>query len=310
MRKALTEIRELRAKVSNLEGARSEPIAVIGMGCRFPGAPDPAAFWDLLARGVDAVTEVPKDRWDMDAYYDPDPDKPGKVYTKAGAFLKEIEGFDPGFFGISPREAASMDPQQRLLLEVSWEALENAGVAPERLQNSDVGVFVGIGATDHNERAALQGPAVIDAYNGTGASNSVASGRLSYLLGVRGPSLAVDTACSSSLASVHLAVESLRSRESDIALAGGVSLMMAPDSYVTLSKARMLSPDGRCKTFDASANGYERPESQWTVERPHGAERPRAASVDPPGFAERRHRAHRCRIRRSAWDRHGGRRSH
>jgi myxalamid-type polyketide synthase MxaB len=260
MRKALTEIRELRTKVSSMEGARSEPIAVIGMGCRFPSAPDPAAFWDLLVHGVDAVTEVPRDRWDMDAYYDPDPDKPGKVYTKAGAFLKEIEGFDPGFFGISPREAASMDPQQRLLLEVSWEALENAGVAPERLQNSPVGVFVGIGATDHNERAALQGPAVIDAYNGTGASNSVASGRLSYLLGVRGPSLAVDTACSSSLASVHLAVESLRSRESDIALAGGVSLMMAPDSYVTLSKARMLSPDGRCKTFDASANGYVRGE--------------------------------------------------
>jgi acyl transferase domain-containing protein len=148
MKRALVEIRELRAKLERLERTRNEPIAVVGVGCRFPGADDPAAFWDLLVLGVDAVTEVPKDRWDMDAYYDPDPDKPGKAYTKAGAFLKEIEGFCSAFFGISPREAASMDPQQRLLLEVSWEALENAALVPGQMQNRPVGVFVGMGATD------------------------------------------------------------------------------------------------------------------------------------------------------------------
>jgi myxalamid-type polyketide synthase MxaB len=260
MKKALLEIRELRARLDGLEHPKTEPVAVIGMGCRFPGAPDPSAFWDLLRRGVDAVTEVPNDRWNIDDYYDPDPDKPGKMYTRWGGFLKEIDGFSPAFFGISPREAASMDPQQRLLLEVSWEALENAAVAPERLQNGSVGVFVGIGATDYSELEVLQGPAAIDPYNGTGTSFSVASGRLSYLLGVRGPSLALDTACSSSLTAVHLAVVSLRNRESDIALAAGVNLMMSPDSLVSLCKARMLSPDGRCKTFDASANGYVRGE--------------------------------------------------
>jgi myxalamid-type polyketide synthase MxaB len=260
MKKALVEIRELRAKLSNLEQARTEPIAVIGMGCRFPGAADPAAFWDLLARGQDAISEIPKDRWDIDEFYDPDPEKPGKMYTRWGGFLKEVDRFSPGFFGISPREAASMDPQQRLLLEVSWEALERAAVPPERLQNSQVGVFVGVGATDYSELEVLLGPAAIDPYNGTGTSFSVASGRLSYLLGVRGPSLSLDTACSSSLAAVHLAVLSLRNRESDIALAGGVNLVGSPDSFVSLCKARMLSPDGRCKTFDASANGYVRSE--------------------------------------------------
>jgi acyl transferase domain-containing protein len=260
MKKALLEIRELRAKLDRLERSGNEPIAVVGMGCRFPGAPDPAAFWDLLSRGEDAVAEVPKDRWDIDEFYDPDPEKPGKMYTRWGDFLKEIDGFSPAFFGISPREAAAMDPQQRLLLEVSWEALENAAIAVERLQNCQVGVFVGVGATDYSELEVLQGPAAINAYNGTGTSFSVASDRLSYLLGVRGPSLALDTACSSSLASVHLAVVSLRNRESDIALAGGVNLMMSPDSIVSLCKARMLSPDGRCKTFDASANGYVRGE--------------------------------------------------
>jgi myxalamid-type polyketide synthase MxaB len=260
MKKALVEIRELRAKLSGLENARTEPIAVIGMGCRFPGAPDPAAFWELLAGGVDAITEVPKDRWDIDEFYDLDPEKPGKMYTRWGGFLKEVDRFSPSFFGISPREAASMDPQQRLLLEVTWEALENAGTAVERLQNSQVGVFVGIGATDYSEVEVLQGPETIDPYNGTGQSFCVAAGRLSYALGVRGPCMALDTACSTSLVAVHLAVVSLRNRESDIALAGGVNLIASPESFVSLCKARMLSPDGRCKTFDAGANGYVRSE--------------------------------------------------
>ena len=261
MKKALREIRDLRAKLDVLERAKAEPIAVVGMACRFPGGVDsPAAFWDLLARGGDAITEVPKDRWDIDAYFDADQDAPGKMYTKWGGFIEDIDKFSPAFFGISPREAASMDPQQRLLLEVSWQALENAGAAPERLLNRQVGVFVGIGATDYNELEVMQGTGAIDPYNGTGGSHSVAAGRLSYFLGVRGPSVAVDTACSSSLASVHLAVGSLRNGESDFALAGGVNLMMSPDSLVSLCKARMLSPDGRCRTFDASANGYVRGE--------------------------------------------------
>jgi myxalamid-type polyketide synthase MxaB len=260
MKKALREIRELRARLDRSEGARSEPVAVIGMGCRFPGAPDPAAFWELLRRGGDAISEVPADRWDIDAYYDPDPGKPGMMYTRWGGFLKEIDGFSPAFFGISPREAASMDPQQRLLLEVTWEALETAAVVPERLQNGRVGLFVGAGATDYCELMVMQGPTAIDPYNGTGSAFSVNSGRLSYFLGVQGPSLSLDTACSSSLAAVHLAVLSLRNRESDLALAGGVNMIASPDSFVSLCKARMLSPDGRCKTFDAAANGYVRAE--------------------------------------------------
>ncbi|HLJ19181.1 MAG TPA: beta-ketoacyl synthase N-terminal-like domain-containing protein, partial [Stellaceae bacterium] len=260
MKKALQEIRELRAKVDNLEHGKSAPIAVIGMACRFPGADGPAAFWDLLSRGGDAITEIPRERWDVDAYFDPNPDAPGKMYTRWGGFLTDIDQFSPAFFGIAPREAASMDPQQRLLLEVSWQALENAGAPPQRLSSRQVGVFIGIGATDYGELEVMQGPGAIDPYNGTGSSHSVAAGRLSYLLGVRGPSLAIDTACSSSLASLHLAVGSLRNGESDVALAGGVNLTLSPDSLVTLCKARMLSPDGRCKTFDASANGYVRGE--------------------------------------------------
>src|SRR5579872_812425 len=260
MKKALQEIRELRAKVDNLEHGKSAPIAVIGMACRFPGADGPAAFWDLLSRGGDAITEIPRERWDVDAYFDPNPDAPGKMYTRWGGFLTDIDQFSPAFFGIAPREAASVDPQQRLLLEVSWQALENAGAPPQRLSSRQVGVFIGIGATDYGELEVMQGPGAIDPYNGTGSSHSVAAGRLSYLLGVRGPSLAIDTACSSSLASLHLAVGSLRNGESDVALAGGVNLTLSPDSLVTLCKARMLSPDGRCKTFDASANGYVRGE--------------------------------------------------
>ena len=260
MRSALREIRNLRARLVGLERDRSEPIAIVGMACRFPGAENAAAFWDLLAEGRDAITEVPKERWDVEAYFDPDPEKPGKMYSRWGGFIDDIENFSPSFFGIAPREASNMDPQQRLLLEIAWRALENAGAPPERLSNRRVGVFVGVGASDYSELSVKQGVGSIDPFNGTGSSHSVAAGRLSYFLGVRGPSLAVDTACSSSLAAVHLAVTSLREGESDLCLAGGVNLMMSPDSLITLSKARMLSPDGRCRTFDASANGYVRGE--------------------------------------------------
>ncbi len=259
MKRALREIRELRTKVDDLERAGSEPIAIVGMACRFPGAKNLGAFWDLLARGGDAVGEVPKERWDIADYYDPDPDAAGKMYTKWGGFLEGIDQFSPEFFGIAPREAMFMDPQQRLLLEVGWEALENAAIVPERLLHSQVGVFVGLGTTDYGDLQVQQDGAN-DAYNGTGGSHSVAAGRLSYVLGVRGPSLAVDSACSSSLAAIHLGVTSLRNRESDLVLAGGVNISLSPEVNVSLCKARMLSPDGRCKTFDSGANGYVRGE--------------------------------------------------
>jgi myxalamid-type polyketide synthase MxaB len=237
-----------------------EPIAVVGMACRFPGGANPDDFWDFLARGGDAIREIPADRWDVDAYYDPDPDAKGKMYTRSGAFIPDFDQFSASFFGISPREAQFMDPQQRQLLEVHWEALENAGIVPQRLATQQVGVFVGIGTTDYGDMLAARGPIGSDAYSGTGGSHAAAAGRLSYLLGVRGPSLAIDTACSSSLVTVHLAMISLRSGESDLALASGITLNFSPEVFVSLCKARMLSPDGRCKVFDASANGYVRGE--------------------------------------------------
>jgi acyl transferase domain-containing protein/NADPH:quinone reductase-like Zn-dependent oxidoreductase/acyl carrier protein/SAM-dependent methyltransferase len=244
-----------------------EPIAVIGLGCRFPGgATDPESFWRLLRDGVDAITEIPRDRWDIDAYYDPLPDAPGKMYTRHGGFLEDVDKFDAQFFGISPREAVGMDPQQRLLLEASWEALEHAGQAPDRLMGTRTGVFVGIGGVDYSY-LSLKGddPARFDAYFGTGNALSVAAGRLSYILGLRGPSLSVDTACSASLVAVHLACQSLRNGECTLALAGGVNAILSPEATINFCRARMLAIDGRCKTFDASADGYVRGEGAGVV---------------------------------------------
>jgi len=237
----------------------NEPIAIIGMSCRFPGGVDsPEAFWQLLNDGVDAITEVPLERWNIEHYYDPNPDAPGKVSSRDGGFLSDIARFDAPFFGISPREAQSLDPQQRLLLEVSWEAIERANIVPEQLFNSLSGVFIGIGSSDYLNR--LSTSEMPQAYWGTGNAPSAATGRLSYILGLTGPNLAVETACSSSLVSVHLACQSLRQRECHLALAGGVNLILSPRLSVVFSQAKMLSPDGRCKTFDASANGYVRGE--------------------------------------------------
>ncbi len=242
--------------------AEAEPVAVIGIGCRFPGARSPEALWALLRDGVDAVGVVPPDRWDVDAFYSGGEVRPGKINTRWGGFLEEVDRFDPAFFNLSPREAEQIDPQQRLLLEVGWEALEHAGVAPSSLAGRPVGVFVGISNSDYNRlRPAGQG----DAYSGTGSALSVAAGRLAYLLDLRGPALALDTACSSSLVAVHLACESLRLGECDMALAGGVNLILAPDVSVMLAQAHMLSPDGRCRTFDAGANGYVRGEGCGVV---------------------------------------------
>jgi len=189
VKRAILELRDMRSRMEALERAKTEPIAVIGMGCRIPGcAEGPGAFWALLSGGVDAIREVPADRWDVDAWYDADPEAPGKIYSRHGGFLDGIDRFDPTFFGISPREAAGIDPQQRLLLEVAWEALEHAGVAPPSLMGSRTGVFVGLGTDDYLLRQIQRNdPAAIDAYLGTGTSHSVASGRLAYVLGLQGP---------------------------------------------------------------------------------------------------------------------------
>ncbi|SCL23249.1 Acyl transferase domain-containing protein [Micromonospora pallida] len=257
---------DLQKRLEAQKRSAPEPIAVVGVGCRFPGGVDsPAAYWDVLSQGVDAVGEVPADRWDVDAFFDADPDVPGKMYTRAGHFVAGVDGFDAGFFGVSPREAVSLDPQQRLLLEVAWAALEDAGQVPARLTGSRTGVFVGIGTDDYSLLLRSAGPASMDAYTGTGNAFSVAAGRLSYLLGLQGPSMAVDTACSSSLVAVHLACRSLRSGESDLALAGGVHLVLTPEGTIYLSRTKALSADGRCKTFDASADGYGRGEGCGVV---------------------------------------------
>lgn len=243
---------------------QAEPIAIIGIGCRFPGANDPVAFRQLLRDGVDAITEVPADRFDLDAFYDPDPQAPGKISTRWGGFLDQVDRFDAHFFGVSPREAARMDPQQRLLLEVAWEALEDGGQVRERLAGSQVGVFIGISNNDYG-RMQLSDPYRIDAYAGTGNALSIAANRLSYLFDFRGPSIAIDTACSSSLVAVYLACRSLQSGESTLALAGGVNLILAPTLTINFSKAGVMAPDGRCKAFDARANGYVRSEGAGVV---------------------------------------------
>ncbi|NER47833.1 MAG: alpha/beta fold hydrolase [Symploca sp. SIO1A3] len=259
MKKALLELRETREQLQILEGAKSESIAIIGMSCRFPkGVNSPETFWHMLFNRVDGITEVPRNRWNIDDYYDPDPDATRKIYTREGGFLAQVDSFDASFFGISPREAQNLDPQQRLLLEVSWEALERAHQVPENLFNSLTGVFIGICGNDYSHK--LSESDTPNSYWGTGNAASVAAGRLSYVLGLKGPSLAVDTACSSSLVSIHLACQSLRQRECHLALAGGVNLMLSPRVSVIFSRARMLSVDGRCKTFDAAANGYVRGE--------------------------------------------------
>ncbi|NEQ05932.1 MAG: SDR family NAD(P)-dependent oxidoreductase [Moorea sp. SIO4E2] len=259
LQKALIALKDARSKLEKYEAQSKEPIAIIGMSCRFPGGVNsPEAFWQLLHDGVDAIAEVPLARWNIDDYYDPSPDAPGKLYTRDGGFISHIDRFDAPFFGISPREAQSLDPQQRLLLEVSWEAIERANIVPDKLFNSLTGVFIGIGSNDYlNQLATCEMP---QAYWGTGNVPSAATGRLSYILGLTGPNLAVETACSSSLVSVHLACQSLRQRECHMALAGGVNLLLSPELSIVFSKAKMLSPDGRCKTFDASANGYVRGE--------------------------------------------------
>lgn len=254
-------VKSMRAKLIEHEYARHEPIAVVGMACRFPGAPKLDDYWRLLLQGTDAVTEIPSNRWDVNKFYSPELNTPGKMYTKAGGFVLNPADFDPGFFGISPREATSMDPQQRLLLELAWESLENAKIPPSSLRETSTGVFVGISTNDYLQLGCLHADRKqIDAYSGTGSAASIAAGRLSYQFGFLGPTLTVDTACSSSLVATHLACNALRNGECQTALVGGVNLMLAPDTTIYFCKVRALSIDGRCKSFDATADGYVRGE--------------------------------------------------
>lgn len=258
----LRALKQARTQLEAAEQKKTEPIAIIGIGCRFPGGVnDPQTFWHLLQNGIDAISKIPPQRWDVEHYYHPDPNTPGKMYTRDGGFLDQVDSFDSQFFGISPREVVNMDPQQRLLLEVSWEALENAGIAPERLQGSKTGVFMGIGFEDYSRFHLNSGDSTwIDAYSSLGNTRSIAAGRLSYVLGLQGPSLFLDTSCSSSSLGVHLACQSLRLGESDLALAGGVNLILSPEPTIAFCKLKALAADGRCKTFDATADGYTRGE--------------------------------------------------
>ncbi|MEV8038086.1 beta-ketoacyl synthase N-terminal-like domain-containing protein [Streptomyces sp. NPDC086182] len=259
LKDSLGTIRSLRARVQEL--SRPQPLAVIGLSCRLPGGGTPEEFWQSLADGRDSTSRFPEERHSVAGFYNPDPDHPGTAYTLSGNFLDgPVDAFDPTVFGISPREAAGMDPQQRLVLELAWEAMENACLPPSELEGSRVGVFLGASTSDYVRMRQQKGSmADVDAYQLIGEPSFLA-GRISYTFGFQGPSMVIDTACSSSLVALEQAVLSLRSGACDTALVGGVNLMLSPYGFVLVSKLRALSPDGRCKTFDAAADGYARGE--------------------------------------------------
>ncbi|MEM6980894.1 MAG: polyketide synthase, partial [Planctomycetota bacterium] len=251
----------LQARLQS-QSAPPEPIAVVGMSCRFPGAPNLDAYWELISGGIDGTSDIPLDRFDIDALYDPSGQTAGKMSVRRAGLVSGIDQFDPQFFGISPREAARMDPQQRLLLEVAWESLEIGGIDARQIADTDASMFVGIGGTDYSKLPSQYNGyyKYIDAHVGTGNALSIAANRVSYIMDLHGPSMAIDTACSSSTMATHLAVQSLRRGECSLAIAGGVNAILTPETTIAFSKAQMLSPDGCCRPFDQAANGYVRGE--------------------------------------------------